>query len=79
MSASENAGPTDAEMRAWIDQADYEALLRRWRLAPTGSPFFAGEVGQYYEARLAAKRREVGAAEHVRASKSIGWLAAGEH
>lgn len=63
----------EKEMKEWIDNASYEDLLRRWRFAPSGSPFFQGEMGKYYEVIMARKRAEVGDAEHVRASKSIGW------
>lgn len=58
---------------AWIDNASYEELLRKWRYAPAGDPMFQGETGQYYSEVMAKKRDEVGNAEHVRASKSIGW------
>lgn len=60
-------------MTNWIDRASYEDLLRRWRQEPSGSPWFAGEVGAYYQEVMARKRAEVGDAEHVRASKAIGW------
>ena len=60
-------------MRAWIDQASYVDLLRKWRFAPVGSPFFQGELGRYYAERMAEKRAAAGDAEHVRASKAIGW------
>ena len=60
------------EMRAWIDGASYEQLLCKWRNAPAGDLFFQGEMGDYYSNKMAEKRDEVGNAEHVRASKSIG-------
>lgn len=63
----------EQEMKNWIDNASYEELLRKWRFSPTGSAFFQGEMGNYYEVIMARKRKEVGEAEHVRASKSIGW------
>ena len=59
--------------RDWIDNASYEELLRRWRMASAGSPWFQGETGAYYESVMKRRRTEVGATEHVRASKSIGW------
>ena len=61
------------ELKKWIDGASYEDLLRKWRSAPAGSPFFQGETGDYYAKVMAQKREAVGNAEHVRASKSIGW------
>ena len=60
-------------MKAWIDGATYEQLLRRWRFAAAGDPFFQGDVGVYYKEAMAEKRVQVGNAEHVAASKSIGW------
>lgn len=64
---------TDDQMRKWIDGASYEELLRKWRGALAGDPFFQGEVGDYYRNVMAEKRKQVGNAEHVRASKAIGW------
>ena len=63
----------DPELKTWIDNASYEELLRKWRQAPPGSPYFKGETGQYYADVMAQRRLEVGDEEHVRASKSIGW------
>lgn len=63
----------EKEMKEWIDNASYEELLRKWRFVPPGSPFFQGEVGNYFAEAMNKKRIEVGDAEHVRASKSIGW------
>ena len=61
------------EMKVWIDNASYEQLLSKWRFAPVGSPFFTGEVGEYYTKKMAEKHSEVGGLEHTRASKAIGW------
>lgn len=61
------------QMKQWIDTASYEELLRKWRFAPAGDPFFTGDTGDYYAKKIAEKRAEVGDEEHVRASKSIGW------
>ena len=60
------------ENKAHIDSLDYEGLLCQWRFAPAGDSIFQGESGKYYKTILAQKRKEVGDAEHVRASKSIG-------
>jgi len=62
-----------AEMKAEIDAMSYESMLRKWRFAPVGDPMFQGEVGDYYAKCMAEKRATEGNAEHVRASKSIGW------
>ena len=64
---------SDQPMKEWIDAASYEQLLSRWRFAPVGSPWFQGEVGQYYTKALHDKRTLVGDDEAVRASKNLGW------
>jgi hypothetical protein len=61
------------EQKKWIDEASYEQLLRRWRTAPAGDLMFRDDTGDYYSQVMARKRDEVGNAEHVRASKEIGW------
>lgn len=61
------------EMKRWIDAASYESLLSKWRNAPVGSPWFQGEIGEYYEQAMKTKREMVGDAGHVAASKAIGW------
>ena len=61
------------QMKRWIDNATYEELLRKWRFAPMGDPFFCGEVGRYYEEVMHRKRDEVGQKRHVEASKSLGF------
>lgn len=61
------------EEKAWIDNASYEELLRKWRMEPAGSPWFQGSTGSYYAEVLSLKRHEVGNTEHVRISKKIGW------
>lgn len=60
------------ENKKHIDSLDYEQLLRRWRSAPIGDPWFQGETGEYWGQRMAEKRSEDpdGA---VQASKNIGW------
>lgn len=64
---------TEQEMKNWIDQASYEDLLARWRFAPAGSPWFAGEMGDYYSKVMLRKRDEIGPNGAVRASKVVGW------
>jgi hypothetical protein len=65
-------GKMDAEMKKWIDESSYEALLSRWRFAPVGSPWFIGEIGQYYSEVMAKKREEIGPYDAARASKNVG-------
>ena len=63
---------TTEEMIAWIDAASYEDLLRNWRFAPAGDPFFMDEVGRHYRAVMEQRRNEVGPEAHIAASKTIG-------
>lgn len=64
---------TPEEMKAWIDKASYEELLRKWRFEPSGTGWFEGEVGKYYEEVMSKKRLEIGDAAATQASKNIGW------
>ena len=59
--------------KQWIDAASYEELLRKWRFEPSGSDWFAGDVGAYFVAAMKRKREEIGHDAAVQASKSIGW------
>ena len=58
--------------KKWIDEASYEQLLEKWRFAPAGDPMFQGDTGDYYSNVMKQKRET---ANHVQASKSIGWTA----
>lgn len=60
----------DLKIKQWIDDASYEELLRKWRFALAGDPYFVGEMGVYYSNIMAQKRMNV---DHVAASKRIGW------
>ena len=65
-------------MRAWIQRQDYEALLRWWRFAPSGDPFFQEDTGDHY-ARVMAERRQQEPDGGAGASRRVGWDAdAGE-
>jgi len=60
-------------MKKWIDNADYESLLRKWRFAKTGDALFQGDLGKYYSKIISKKKNELDSAEQVRISKSVGW------
>jgi hypothetical protein len=62
----------DKKMKEWIDNADYQQLLARWRGAPSGSPWFQGEVGDYYSKVMAEKKAKL-PDNGVQASKNVGW------
>lgn len=64
---------TTTEMKKWIDEATYEQLLSKWRSAPMGSPWFQGEVGDYYSQKMQERKKQVGDEAHSAASKRIGW------
>ncbi len=61
------------DMIAWINNASYSQLLRKWRFAKSGDPYFQGEVGDHYSKVMAERKKEVGDEEHSRISKQIGW------
>lgn len=61
------------ETKKRIDSMSYESMLALWRTAPIGHPLFLGKTGDYYAEVMKQKRAKVGDAEHVRASKNIGW------
>jgi hypothetical protein len=61
----------DSNVKDWIDNSSYETLLKKWRYAPVGSPYFQGETGDYYAKIMAEKRDAVGDEAAVRASKNI--------
>ena len=60
------------ENRAHIDAKSYAALLKHWRNAPVGDPWFEGETGRYWWERIRRLRAAPGGnAVHVRASKRL--------
>lgn len=59
------------ENKAHIDNLTYEQLLSKWRFSPVGDPWFQDETGDYWAARMSDLRNA--GANHVAASKSIGW------
>lgn len=63
--------PEELEMRRWIDRADIQKLLFRWRFAESGDPFFAGKVGAYYS-KVMGEKRDADPEAYTAASKSIG-------
>lgn len=54
----------------WIDEADYETLLRKWRFAPVGHPLLQGETGDYFAKSMFGKKDNC---DHVAISKRVGW------
>lgn len=62
---------TDEEMKQWVDAADYEKLLLKWRDAARNDPFFQDEMCEYYFKKIIDKREEVGEMEHRRVFKLL--------
>ena len=65
------------EMRDWIDRQDFQGLLRWWRFAPAGDPFFQGETGEHYSREM-ARRRGLEPDGGASASRRVGWDDPGE-
>ena len=59
------------ENKEIIDNKSYKELLSHRRFAPAGDPWFRGETGIYWDKRMVELRNQ--GADHVGASKSIGW------
>jgi hypothetical protein len=59
------------ELKAEIDARTYYSLLQQWRFAPSGTPMFEGESGEYFGKRMSElKALDPGGA--VAASKALG-------
>ena len=59
------------ENKAHIDRMSYFGLLERWRYAQSGDPWFQGETGAYWGARM-KEIREQSVDHGVAASKALG-------
>ena len=59
------------ENKQKIDAMSYDQLLHRWRYSPVGEPWFQGETGKYWGEHMEELRNA--GADHVGASKRIGW------
>ena len=62
----------EEEMKIWIDNASYRELLSKCRYEPVGSPWFTGEIGEYYEVMMKKKKEQITHEEQVAVSKSLG-------
>jgi hypothetical protein len=59
------------ELKAKIDELDYESLLRKWRFAVCGAELFQGASGEYFKQRM-IELRDKHPEPHV-VSKRVGW------
>ena len=57
--------------KAYIDSLSYEDLLRRWRFAPVGDPWFQDETGTYWGERMKHTRAQLPPGDAVAVSKKI--------
>lgn len=62
---------TTKEMKEWIDNANYEELLTKMKMAPVGSPFFGGKVGDYYLKKMREVRDSLSKSELTCISEKI--------
>ncbi|KKN87461.1 hypothetical protein LCGC14_0259160 [marine sediment metagenome] len=60
------------ENKKHIDGPGQVDLLRKWRFAPSGDPWFQGETGDYWGERITELRAK-SPGGYVAASKRIGW------
>ena len=63
---------TKKERMKWIDNASLKELLRKNRFEPAGSPWFSGEVGDYF-LKVMGEKKKADPAGWTRASKELGW------
>lgn len=61
-----------AERFEWIHKATLYQLLEKWRFEPVGSPWFEGEVGTVFSARLTELRNR-SPEQWTAVSKQLGW------
>ena len=62
-----------ASSKKEINKRSYESLLSLWRNAPSGHPYFQGELGKHFSSVMSKKKSELSASDQVQASKNIGW------
>ncbi len=60
------------KLKKWIDDADYEQLLYKWRYSVIGNPFFLGELGEYYRNVMLQKKKTLSPEKAIRISKKVG-------
>lgn len=61
------------DTRKLIDDMSYEQMLRLYRFEPSGSPWFTGEVGDYFHLMMLEKKNALSNEEQVEISKRVGW------
>lgn len=64
---------TESDYIKNIDTMNYEQMLRKYRFAPSGDPYFQGSTGDYFMKRFEALHKLLSPSEIVEASKTVGW------
>ena len=64
---------TVTDLKAWIDNATPEEIMRKWRFAEAGSEIFQGEVGKHFAKTYGQMRSSLGR-DFTALSKKIGWV-----
>lgn len=60
-------------MKKRIDAMSYSEMFSQRRFAPSGSPLFAGETGDYFLKVMAEKEEKLQPGEKSAMSKRMGW------
>jgi len=62
------------ELKASIDNMDYESMLYKWRFdACEEGSIFEGESGEYFKTVMFKKKDDLPEGEAVVISKRVGW------
>jgi len=62
------------ELKASIDDMDYETMLYKWRFYPSETDsIFEGESGDYFKDVMFKKKDNLPEGEAIKISKSVGW------
>lgn len=63
----------DETLKQTIDEMDYTQMLSLWRKAEIGSPYFQGEVGDYFLKVMEEKEKDLSPGTRVMKNKWVGW------
>lgn len=64
---------TSYDKFAWIENASYEELLRRFRYTKDNSKWFKGILGRYYRKQMYYKAACLPKAQQSAISEKVGW------
>jgi len=63
----------DIKTKATIDAMSYFDMLKKYRFAEVGNPWFVGDVGTYFMTTMNRKKMAMTENERVAVSKAVGW------